>query len=98
MKIDFSTKLALKGLEDSPDLGVVAARALAHVPADASGRQVPLSLDESIKRGRLSLKVAEGGEIDLKSEDITLIKNALPHVWGPVVVALAVDLLDPVAA
>lgn len=98
MKIDFSAKIVLKGYPDSYDLATVAARALAEFPVDETGRQRKISLDESVKRGRLSLRVAEGGEHDLKSEEIALIKDSLPQVWKPPIVARAVDLLDPIAS
>ena len=60
-------------------------------------QEVNLGRDERLKRGRLAQRIvsAENGEIDLKSEEITLIKQCIGNSFGPWVVAQTEDMLDP---
>lgn len=88
MKVDFTT--ILKGLdgkdlsfEDEPlTLGVAAAMAL-----NTQG-------ENSLRRGLLAMRVyAAGPDADVTPEDAALIRENLPKVWMPIVVAQAHELL-----
>ncbi len=88
MKIDFSQKITgPDGGELGPHLGQIALGAL-------NSTKEPLSLEQSMKRGNLAIKVAEGGEHEVTPEDVALIRSLLATVWNPVVVARAAAMLD----
>lgn len=88
MKIDFSQKIkGPDGKETDVDLAQVALAAL-------NNTKEALSLDQSMKRGNLALKVAGGGEHEVTPEDVTLIRSLLSAVWSPITVARAAAMLD----
>lgn len=52
---------------------------------------------DKIHRYKLSCCIVDGGEIDVKSEEITEIKNQIAKVpfFSPLIVGRAYDILDP---
>lgn len=89
MKIDFSQKIAgPDGKKLDFHLGQVALAALNSPEKD------PLGLDVAVKRGNLAIMVADGGEHEITPEDAALIRQLLPKVWSPVVVARAAKILE----
>jgi len=88
MKIDFSQKImGADGNDAGINLGQVAVNAL-NAPSDT-----PLSLDQSIRRGNLALKVAKGGTHEILPEDAGMLRELLPRAWAPIVVAQAAEML-----
>lgn len=57
-----------------------------------------VSYTEATKRGQLALNVYRAADVGLSSEEISLIKTQLPKRWSPLVVARAVEILDPIAS
>lgn len=53
-----------------------------------------LSGDEKFHRGALSAKIRDNSSCDIKSEDISLIKNQLAKLYSPLVIYAAYPLLD----
>ena len=54
-----------------------------------------LSRDEKMKRGRLAQRLcAAEGEIDLKAEEITLLKTCIGKGYGPWIVVQSEDMLE----
>lgn len=52
--------------------------------------------EEYYKRYKLAGRIQESkGPIDLKAEEITLIKSLIPVGYNPIVIGRAYDLLDP---
>ena len=78
---------------DDQTLEIIAYSALSTLSAQEQG----LGRDDRLKRGRLAQRIvtAEGGIIDLKAEDITLIKQCIGACYGPWVVACTEDMLEP---
>lgn len=101
MKIDFSKPiLDLAGMPvkqteaaDSPDatLATVATGALMATFPD----ERELSGTDKAARFHLAMKLTNGGDVDLKVEDVALLKNLIGKAFGPLVVGRAYDLLDP---
>lgn len=56
-----------------------------------------LSGNRKAEIGALGLKLFDSEELDLKSEQVTLIKERVGKMWNPLVVARAHALLDPSA-
>lgn len=78
------------------DLASISGMALLIEPsADPRGSQ-PASSDK-LARFNLALKIHAGGVVDVSSEEITLLKNAIGASYGPLVVGRAVEILDPPA-
>lgn len=94
MKINFDQ--TFKGVAgpgaENLNLASVSFQALNATPPDA---RASLSLDEAWKRGKLAMKIMDGGEHDLSVDDLALIRRQLPLVWTPIIVAQAADMLDP---
>ena len=99
MKIDFSA--ILLDLHDKPlmqpaaagetptapaTLAWVAAEALLSATEDKDGQK-------KYKLYALAMKVGGGGEVELKAEDIALIKTKIGEQFAPLVVGRAFDLL-----
>lgn len=54
-----------------------------------------LSRDEKMKRGRLAQRITSGaGELELKSEEVTLIKTCIGKAFGPWIVVQSEDMLE----
>jgi hypothetical protein len=99
VKIDFSS--ILLNLNDTPlmqppgpeganvpaTLAWVASEALLRATDEKDGQK-------KYKLYALALKVGAGGEVDLKAEDIALIKARIGEQFAPLVVGRAFDLLD----
>jgi len=53
---------------------------------------------EKMERGRLSMKIWEGGELEFAAEEISLLKKLVgEYISHPLVYMRAVDMLDPKA-
>ena len=110
MRIDFSTvlsdiaggKLSWRSREGSlvvddhgrpkpMTLGSVCSEALLNNYDDDRGA----TGDAKLKRFRLAMKVGDGGEVELKVEEITELKTFIAKAFGPLIVGRAYDLLDP---
>lgn len=80
--------------EDGEDttLELIAYSALINMTQQEAG----LSREERLKRGRLAQRIcsSEDGFIELKSEEITLIKSCIGASYGPWVVVLTDDMLE----
>lgn len=59
-----------------------------------------LSRDERLKRGRLAQRIiaATDGHIDLKAEEIAMVKQCIANCYGPWIVAQTEDMLEPASA
>jgi hypothetical protein len=100
MKVDFSA--ILLNLQDEPlmqpgenpapaTLAWIASEALLRATDDKDGQK-------KYKLYELAMKVGRGGVIELKSEDIALIKQKVGEQFAPLVVGRAFDLLEPATA
>lgn len=54
----------------------------------------PLTPDESLRRFDLMEKFTSTKEVDLKADEIVLIKNCLAQIYGPLVVGQVVRAID----
>lgn len=75
--------------EEDATLGLIAYAALSTISEGNVDRA------ERLKRGRLAqrIEIAEG-VIDLKSEEIALIKECIGKIFPPLVVAMTEDMLE----
>ena len=97
---DFSAPivdLVGKPMEDCGDkpAGCGAVLTLSKVSTLALTMQPNTPANEKFKRFQLALKIAAGGEIGLKAEEIVLIKDAVAATMTPVVVGRVYQLLEP---
>jgi hypothetical protein len=76
-------------------LGTVAANALLMNDPELDKLNPIEKLKEKIRREKLAERVIAGGNIDLGSEDISLIKRKISDLYGILVVGKATPLLDP---
>jgi len=82
MKCDFSEPVRVGGLpvfierEKEASLGDLCRQALNAPPSDHR-----LSLEELVERGRLALKIAAGGELEIMPEEAALIRKSLPDAF-----------------
>ena len=100
MKVDFSTKLkdfGGKPIPKSPTdqeaitLGEIAVNSLLSM-TDADQKMPAL---EKFKLGKLAERIYGKKEVDLKSEDITLLKKRIGAIYATIVVFRAFEILDP---
>jgi hypothetical protein len=98
MKVDFSQTLKnhkgqpLKDGAEDATLATIAYTALSTLVAAEQN----LARDERLRRGRLLQKiVAAEGAIDLKAEEVALIKQCIGGLYGPWVVVQTEDMLEP---
>jgi hypothetical protein len=104
MKVDFSAILlnlkdeplmqpAAKEGEDAPPatLAWIASEALLRATEEKDGQK-------KYKLYALAMKVGGGGEVELKTEDIALIKQKIGEQFAPLVVGRAFDLLEQTKA
>jgi len=84
----------LKEGDEAVTLELIAYSALTAMTAQ---EQQTLSREERLKRGRLAqrITIAQDG-IDLKSEEIAIIKQCIGNCYGPWVVAQTEDMLEGV--
>lgn len=81
-------------------LGLVVASAMfanyAEDQAQGGGMRGP-SVDaaEKARRGRIGIEVIKGGRHNFQSDEITTMKTLVGRMYGGLVVARALDLLDP---
>ena len=55
--------------------------------------------DQKRQRFDLALRIYQAkGAVTLSSEEVTLVKNAIAAIYGPLVVGRAAEILDPVPA
>ena len=97
MKIDFSTQVKVGDTpvfleKDKPaDLGHICRDALNFPPQNKR-----LSLEDLVARGRLAEQISSGAVVDVKPEDISLIRSCLPDRYQHAQLVVTVyDLLDP---
>lgn len=80
-------------------LGRAAATALfASYPDEEAGPRSAgqaIAADEKVKRARLAMDIINGGQHDLKAEDVVLIKKVVGKAFPPLVVMRIWDALDP---
>lgn len=104
MKIDFHSVITnydgepvLLRPEVPATLRLLAIEALMAPPpaADPHGRPNPLSVDDVLRRDVLARRIhAEPGLLDIKSEDVALIKRQIALHFAPIAVAQACRLLE----
>lgn len=99
MKVNFGTKLKTlegkpikKGNANSDDatLGSVSINALLSL----TDEDRKLDALKKFEMGKLAKRIYDGKEIDLKAEEITLIKKRIGMMYPPLVVFRAYELLD----
>lgn len=97
MKIDLTQVLKdhkgkpIKDGEEEMTLESIAYSALVQLNQAEAG----LGRDDRLKRGRLAQRIVTAqGKIDLKVEEVTLIKECIAKVYGPWVVVVTEDMLE----
>jgi hypothetical protein len=99
MKIDFEQKiLQLSGEEMRTEKGeAFTLRNACVVSLDAMTEEMKrLSADEKYIRGQLAARIYRTKEpINLKAEEISILKDVIGKIYGPHIVHEAWDLLDP---
>jgi hypothetical protein len=70
-------------------------RAAAHALCASFEDERNISGEKKFERGMLAVKVRDATDVELKSEQVTIIKQALAKLYGPVVIYRAYPLLDP---
>lgn len=98
MKIDFSKPLSIGEtpvkFEKDKQANLGDACRLILNAAPSADRSRPI--EEMLKRGRLSLKIAEGGNIELTPEEASLIRQIIPQgISHPELAVFIYDMLDP---
>lgn len=102
MNLDFTQKLSGIGgkpimLDEKTQarLADIAIGALS-TPETEHGRAVQLQPSEQVRRYSLCLKISDStGPIDIKAEDVTLIKRLIPAAYpSPMIGGPAIMLLD----
>ena len=98
MKVELNTEIKnldgdpFKDGEKSLTLGKVCTLALLEAqPAKQDGN---ITLDDTVKRYELSLRVKDNATAELESKDILLIKELLPKRWSIIVTGQAARLLE----
>ena len=97
MKIDFNAPIrdaagnAMSDGDNPATLASISSGALfAPLPNDHK-----LEPARKAEYGALGIKLFEGGEHELKVEQIAMLKDRIGRVYAPLVVARAFELLDP---
>jgi hypothetical protein len=97
MRIDFSQPVTVRDVpvqfekDKSATLGD-ACRIALNVPP----KNKQLGLEETLKRGRLALRISEGGEIEVTPENVAMIRQSLADAFvHPELVVVIYDMLDP---
>jgi hypothetical protein len=96
MKVDFGSEITdLKGKplpngDGNLTLGDIACTALINVLGDDQA----MSGDDKVKLFRLAQLASEGGEQDVKVEDVALLKKRVAKMYGALVVGRVFDLLE----
>ena len=63
--------------------------------AQQPGAAAPLSIDESMAKYLLALKIHKSSAaIDLKAEEVVLLKRNIAGVYGPLIVGRACEMLE----
>ena len=97
MKIDFSQLVKIEGetvklTEDrAASLGSAVRLALNTMP-DTQG----MTVEDIVRRGRLSLRVASEGIQDVTPEEVAQMRGSLNVFSRPELVAVIYDMLDPI--
>ena len=96
MKINFSQTLTIRGIRVQVTEGQDVTLGEACRVALIAPTEQKLSIDKMVERGRLALRLAEGGEIEIKPEEVAKIREALPNAFpSPELVVTIYDMLDP---
>ena len=101
MQLQMSTVLKTEGGEEFNHLGepldmrTVVVEALKFVPPQIPGQppETP-TLEESTERGIFIFQAKREDTLELKDDDVKLIKNLVAKFWGIVVITQASRLLD----
>lgn len=54
-----------------------------------------MTAEQKVSRAALALKVRDAGQLDLKAEDVAMIKDAVGKAYQPLVVYRVFGLVDP---
>jgi len=75
----------------------VATNVLLMTEIGGNGRARELSGDKKVERYDLAMKIHKSpdGLVDLKSEQVTLLKELIAKAYGPLMVGQAYEILDP---
>ena len=77
-------------------LKAVATNVLLMTETDGTGRPKELKGEEKVERYALAMKIYKSdGLVDLKSEEISLLKKLIGRAYGPLTVGQAWEVLDP---
>jgi len=104
MKVDFSMVLTDllgkpvlwgRSSDDHATLKHISVNALTDtLPSEVSGR-AQVSGEEKFKKFKLASKISDAdGPVDLKSEEISLLKKLIGELYAPVIVGRAWDMLE----
>lgn len=96
MKIDFSQNIiALDGKPFEKEVGVLATLGDMCVSALLTElRDVPTKPEDKLNRWELAKRIYKQGEVELKIEDIALIKKSVGSVYMPALMGAIYDLLE----
>lgn len=97
-QIDGSPFKDEKGVPITTSLGKVVEQALLATYNDERDPQTGKELitpQDKFERWKLATKVAQGGNVALSSEELTLVKKLIGKGYPPLVVGQAWTLLDP---
>lgn len=95
MKIDFDAVLKtldgeeIKNGDKTVMLKTVAVESL----LNPNGKEQPEPMVK-VERFKLAQKIHDGGEIDLQSEDIAMIKKLIGESYAPLIVGQAYEMLE----
>lgn len=78
------------------DLALIAGTALLVDPQPGPGTP-SMRPEDKLARFNLALKVHKSGQVNLTSEEVTLLKSAIATAFGSLVYGRAVEILDPPA-
>lgn len=99
MKIDFTTvivdldKKPIKMDKTNEDMTMRSVCVLSLISGDSRD----VDAKEKFDRARLAEKINDNDELDLRVEDITLLKDLIGKMWVPLVIMRTWDILDPPA-
>lgn len=98
MRINFDTVLRdLKGepLRETPNTDMTLAAACSSALLNPYPDEQNLDPKEKMRRYRMAVKIADGGECDLSVEEIADLKKLVGKAFAPLVVGRVYDILDP---
>ena len=95
MKINFKTALSIRDVPVNFEEGKQATLGDAcRMVLNATPANKTLSLEDMVRRGRLSLRIAEEGECEVSVEDVAMIRDGLTNAFKhPELVVTIYDML-----